>query len=370
MTGPGNVDVPTGAFPGGDTAKRQRIITVESVLTGIDVFSRRVFDWFLGARIRSAAKRRRGASVESAGRTRRAVKRQRVSVVESALTSIDVVSQLAAFLEANELCQVKATCKVLGSANDEAASNGLSIAEEAARRIYEGASDEEKAMLPRYAGESWIVLYHHLLMLRGKLTFDQLVGPSIEYRGGDKAAVQAKAVNGVTDCNEAICGNHIMRAGKHWATFTRLSSSRFSWGQTVGVIRPLPGWETRGLDYFSPIFCDYHADLLRESTDRWEGDVNCCYINTETGRCYSSDWTGEVLKDDGWEGHDDYDTDCNMLGMLLDLDNGTLSLYQNGLSLGTLRDGLAGEYCWAAGFWGDGDGSIQRSYEVESSTQA
>ncbi|EJK69480.1 hypothetical protein THAOC_09257, partial [Thalassiosira oceanica] len=33
-------------------------------------------------------------------------------------------------------------------------------------------------------------------------------------------------------------------------------------------------------------------------------------------------------------------------GMLLDLGNGTLSVYQNGQRLGTLKDGLAGEYCW------------------------
>ena len=105
-------------------------------------------------------------------RARSAVKRQRVAVVESALTNVDVVSQLASFLEAKDLCQVKATCKALGSANDGAAINGLSVTEEAARRMCEGASDEEKAVLPRYEGESWIELYHHLLMLRARLTFD------------------------------------------------------------------------------------------------------------------------------------------------------------------------------------------------------
>ena len=109
------------------------------------------------------------------------VKRQRVAVVESTLANIDVVSQLAAFLEAKDLCQVKATSKALGSANDGAAFNGLSITEEAARRLYEGASDKEKAMLPRYEGEGWIELYHHLLMLRSRLAFDQLLGRHIEY---------------------------------------------------------------------------------------------------------------------------------------------------------------------------------------------
>ena len=63
-----------------------------------------------------------------------------------------------------------------------------------------------------------------------------------------------------------------------------------------------------------------------------------------------------------WEGCDDYNRECRTLGMLLDLENGTLSLYQNGRRLGTLKDGLAGEYCWTVGFGGKGDVSIQRGY--------
>ena len=175
-------------------------------------------------------------------RTRSSTKRQRVAVVESSLANIDVFSQLAAFLEANDLCQVKGTCKALGSAND----NGLSIVEDAARRVYESASDEEKAMLPRYDGESWIELYHHLLMLRARLTLDQLVGSYVEYQGRDKTIVQGREGNSGLGFSQAICGNHTMRAGKHWATFT--SSSGFVISQTVGVIRPLPGWDKKGMD--------------------------------------------------------------------------------------------------------------------------
>ena len=131
---------------------------------------------------------------------------ERVAIVESALANIDVVSHLGSFLTAKDLCQVKATCRALGSANDGAAFNGLSVTEEAARRIYEGASDEEKAKLPRYVEEGWIELYHHLLMLRGRLTFNQLVGDYVEYLGGDEAAVQG--VDNERGTCQAICGNH------------------------------------------------------------------------------------------------------------------------------------------------------------------
>ena len=205
-------------------------------------------------------------------RTRSAINRGHVAVVESALSNVDVVSQLASFLQAKDLCQVKATCKALGSANDEAATKGLSVTEEAARRICENASDEEKAMLPRYDGENWIALYHHLLMLRARLTFDQLVGNYIEYRGEDRSSVQGVKVN-KRDYSTAICGKHIMRAGKHWATFT--SSSTFDYGQTVGVVRPLPGWQTRGLDDFSPGLSSFGVNLQPERTDRWGGNEHC-----------------------------------------------------------------------------------------------
>ena len=34
------------------------------------------------------------------------------------------------------------------------------------------------------------------------------------------------------------------------------------------------------------------------------------------------------------------------IGMLLDLDEGTLSVYKNGRKLGVMKRGLAGHYCW------------------------
>ena len=293
-----------------------------------------------------------------AERTRDAIKRQCVAVVESALANIDVVSHIGSFLAARDLCQVKATCRALGSANDGAAFGGLSMAEEAARRVYEDALDEEKAMLPRRDGERWTELYHHLLMLRSRLTFDQLVCRGVEYRGGDKASVQATAWD---SCSQAICGHHIMRAGKHWATFT--SSSGFQVCQTVGVIRPLKGWETRGLDDFCPSFPPFFTDLLRERTGRWEGDVHYAQLDMINGTCCCYNWDGRA-KNTHWEGRDDYDRNGDALGMLLDLEKGTLSLYQNGRKLGTLNDGLAGEYCWIFGLWGEGDVSIQRGYEI------
>ncbi|EJK54698.1 hypothetical protein THAOC_25653, partial [Thalassiosira oceanica] len=89
-----------------------------------------------------------------------AAKRQKVSSLESldALASIDILGHLATFLEPSELCQVRAACKALGS-REHVTFDGLSITEEAARRIFEQrASDKEKALLPRHDDQGWIEL--------------------------------------------------------------------------------------------------------------------------------------------------------------------------------------------------------------------
>ncbi|EJK66217.1 hypothetical protein THAOC_12877 [Thalassiosira oceanica] len=272
---------------------------------------------------------------------RGAAKRRRISTVEPALTilaNIDVLGHLATFLEAGELCQVRATCKTLGS-SDESTFDGLSMTEEAARRMFESASDEEKAKMRCFDDEGWIELCHHLLMLRTPLTFDQL--GHVEYQAGDKAAVQGRGFGA------AICGNHIMRAGKHWATFISGGLGSF-----VGVIRPLPGW---GVDarIHLPFIPGDHEDLRRERTSRWEGDVHFCILVLHNGKCrYSNfDRNPEIsMKWSNWEGDNKYNSGINILGTLLDLDNGTLSVYQNGQRLGILKDGLAGQYCWITCF--------------------
>mmetsp|Transcript_5960 Transcript_5960/g.13454 ORF Transcript_5960/g.13454 Transcript_5960/m.13454 type:complete len:171 (+) Transcript_5960:1202-1714(+) len=101
-------------------------------------------------------------------RTRNAVKRQKL---ESVLFNPDVVFLLATFLDAQDLRQVSLTCKALGA--KQAAYNGLSLAEESARQMFECASKWERSCLPKRDDEGWVELYRHLLMLRSKLTFDQ-----------------------------------------------------------------------------------------------------------------------------------------------------------------------------------------------------
>ena len=48
------------------------------------------------------------------------------------------------------------------------------------------------------------------------------------------------------------------------------------------------------------------------------------------------------------------------LGMLLDLDEGTLSVYINGRKLGVMKRGLAGPYCWVVSLYGGAQVTIRR----------
>ena len=58
----------------------------------------------------------------------------------------------------------------------------------------------------------------------------------------------------------------------------------------------------------------------------------------------------------GWEST----TSGDELGMLLDLDEGTLSVYKNGTQLGVMKRGLAGPYCWVITLYEREQFSIKR----------
>ena len=66
------------------------------------------------------------------------------------------------------------------------------------------------------------------------------------------------------------------------------------------------------------------------------------------GHCWSSDWRdhGPVfIGGETWDGMERTSFPCK-IGVLLDLDEGTLSVYKNGRKLGIMKRGLAGHYCW------------------------
>ena len=267
-----------------------------------------------------------------------ALTRKRLKVntpVESALFNADVVSLLAALMGAEDLCQLSLTCKALGGKRPS--HGGLSLVEEGAKRLIDSASDEEKAALPKFEGESWVELYRHLLMLRSKLTFDQLVGGNIEHYG-DASTVRGTG-NGWA---AAICSKHIMRGGKHYAMFPR---RQYSCGALtyMGLIRPIQGWDKKGLVNFYPTLVGHLDALLQERTACWgDSTIHYAILCGNDGYACTSDFTG-ALPQLHWKGRDDYRASRTgtKTGLLLDLDNGTITVYKDGLRIGVLIDGLS-----------------------------
>ena len=97
-------------------------------------------------------------------------------------------------------------------------------------------------------------------------------------------------------------------------------------------------------------------NLRRQRSSRWgESDVRVCVYEIANCKCRSTDWIDPRWPySQGWE-------NLSLLavpttepfGLLLDLDEGTLTLYQNGQQLGTAKSGLSGEYTWFVDLYGN-----------------
>jgi len=178
----------------------------------------------------------------------------------------------------------------------------------------------------------------------------------LEYDNDDKSSVGT--------CGKGVAlalSNTIMRTGNHFVTFER---SGCEMGLVyMGIMRPISLTDLKGKgSEFSPIW-DKYENLLQKTPDRWgEGNVHTCMTELTKGARSTkglwSDGTGKTwdtkknkrqIQPDWlhWE-HQSNTT----LGLLLDMDVGTLTLYEVVKSgkvknKGILKDGLTGEYCWA-----------------------
>jgi hypothetical protein len=114
-----------------------------------------------------------------------------------------------------------------------------------------------------------------------------------------------------------------MRAGSHYAQFTVMSGERMNdemHGDEmfVGVIRP--GWDVEGGQYANSV--DGH-----------------CFCDAFDGRRYPGNHS--------WEGMQGATELGDRIGLLLDLDQGSMTVYNNDERLGVMATGLSGEYSWA-----------------------
>ena len=130
-----------------------------------------------------------------------------------------------------------------------------------------------------------------------------------------------------------------MRSGRHFSIFTQDGDA------SIGIVRPVQinrsDFGDIELEEFTPSMSRLWGYLRGKRTERWgASNVQCC--NTASGRIYWYDWRN-YQQNRGIVG---LQRGAPIIGLLLDLDEGTLSLYQNGQMLATLKDGLSGEYCW------------------------
>lgn len=265
-----------------------------------------------------------------------------------------------------------------------------SLMEESARQVIEAAQHYEKEWASFGGGSSWIRPYHELLKLRSHAWFDKLIGRGIRHVNNNKSHVYIslreeqhvqqleearnrilhrspsrgrrrrigqvqsegpnllQLLNGVSSSGSngastavscAAVGNHIMRAGKHYITFTMTRVEKISFG----VIRPFTD-EGSTFRVFDPLI---HGASLAYGQEEQNlvGHVDCCLYATYPGACQWTDWQRpSSLFTNDWDGME-HALEGNV-GLLLDLDAGTLAVYKNGRRLGIMKDGLSGEYSW------------------------
>ncbi len=258
---------------------------------------------------------------------------------QNALVNNDVMLSIAPFLDSRELFCLALTCKRLGAKSDD---DDWSLVEEVARQLIGKLPQEERNALRRYEGESWLSVLHEAELLRCPLCFDQLVGDRVEYVHGDKACITsnnpmhhlADVMNDIwTGYMCTAISNHVMRSGKHYAKFTLTGCMRLNY-YWPGIMRPVKHLDECGFKEFN-----LYGDWPIERNDRWgESTVNWCTFYSFEGHCSWGDWNSTTVLDAGWDGEEGFEIDDGELGLLLDLDEGTLTAYKNGVRLGVMKD--------------------------------
>ena len=254
--------------------------------------------------------------------------------IEEVLFNSDTLSKVISYLPSTDLLNLALTCKRFGVSNTDE----QSLIEDSARiAIKVLATEEELATLPYYNGESSLADYHHLQFMRGPLTFDQLVGA--EYvNSGDKSCIR-HSIRGSSW--ETAISNNILRAGKHYAIFECDNAYN---GAFIGVMRP--GQANQDANNV-PIYENFYRHFSPSAEyNNNNDDAQCCMYGTYSKSCHSSAWSGgsDFIKE-AWDGMEQMFS-SDELGMLLDLDEGTLTVYKNGRKLGIMKRGLVGPYCW------------------------
>ena len=265
----------------------------------------------------------------------------------------DLIIRCASFLDADGLAQLGRMSKRFGIPQ---AGQQRSLANEAARqRFRQSATEDERKCLPKYVGESDIGLYRALESLRRPLRFDDLVGNGLSSQE-HAARVTYKGYGGGWSTAMSM---HAMRGGRHFVEFAITNRERHAPYTYLGVIRPVSLTElTNGIDLrgdwngqVNPVgvpssYQPAVAEKLRsQRTAKWgDSNIHCCAYHCGSGNCNWTSWDNDRVALE-WQGREEL-AESGTIGLLLDLNEGTLSAFKNGRRLGVMKGGLGGEYCW------------------------
>ncbi|EJK55984.1 hypothetical protein THAOC_24209 [Thalassiosira oceanica] len=260
------------------------------------------------------------------------------------LSRIDtsILTEISSFLgTARELLNLALTCKSFGQPTPATVLNWSLVEEVARQAVCSRATVAEMSCLPQHVigTTTWLSILHRHEHL---LTFDVLLGRYIEYLNGDKTAVCATGdYDG--DVSVAVARSYIMRSGPHYVEFL-ITGTATNIG--IGIVRPMPGLDAGAYDEEFDFFDDrFYPDFLAQRSADWVNDnAHACSFASGCGLMSWINWYERELGQ-SWEGMEA----CQLgdtVGMLLDLDEGTLSVYRNNRRLGVMKGGLSGAYCW------------------------
>ena len=262
-----------------------------------------------------------------------------LTVVDLSRVDTSIITQVASFLGTPlELLNLALTCKSFGWQQSETGSD-WSLADEVARlTVCSGQNDIEGVRItlpPQYVRgtTTWLSVLHESAH---PLKFDTLLGSGIEHQ--NERSTSIRLTTSVT--STAIASSYVMESGIHYAVF-HTSKSNF-----IGVVRPVPNLDPGR--FVNPNFHFFVTELfayfLAARTDKWgSGNVHVCEYECEYGSMTWTNWDSNTSVD--WEGMEDCNTG-DTIGMLLNLEEGTLTIYKNNRRLGVMKDGLSGSYCW------------------------
>ena len=274
----------------------------------------------------------------------------------------NLLIRCASYLDADSLVRLGRASTMFGTPQD---GQQRSLVNEAAHQLFrQSATDEERSCLPKHDDESDIGLYRALEKLRQPLSFDELAG-----NGFSPQEHPAHVTHTPPVWSTAVSG-HVMRGGRHFVEFT--ITSDYTPFVYLGVMRPVS--LTNGIDLeadwgdsvdpvqamsrTNPALLEY---LISQRTAKWgDSDIHCCSYFCYGGRCIGSDWDGRTTDDD-WHGREGLEG-SGTIGLLLDLDEGTLSVFKNSRRLGVMKEGgLNGEYCWFVSVCSSCDKHVEKS---------